>query len=75
MFLTGTLSQDKIVPQASFHKHFCQDDHNGISDWSITLIDQADDLPGVRSKESFWQHKLDTFIPNGLNEKEVQLSI
>ena len=22
-------------------------------------------------KESFWQHKLQTFVPNGLNEREV----
>ena len=43
-----------------------------MEDWSIKLIDQAEDLPGVRLKESFWQHKLDTFVPNGLNERYVQ---
>ena len=43
-----------------------------MEDWSIKLIDQAEDLPGVRLKESFWQHKLNTFVPNGLNERYVQ---
>ena len=67
----GTLDKGSIVQQASFHKHFCQENHNGISDWSIKLIDQADDERSLRIKESFWQHKLNTFVPNGLNEREV----
>ena len=33
--------------QASFHKHFCKDGHNGTSDWSVKLIDQADDLTSL----------------------------
>ena len=71
MFLKGTLGDQKLVEQASFHSHFCQEGHNGIADWSIKLIDQADDETTVRKKESFWQHKLNTFVPNGLNEREV----
>ena len=27
----------------------------------------------VRRRESYWQHELDTFQPNGLNEREVPL--
>ena len=37
------------VPQASFHEHFCQSDHNG----SFTLIDKASDLHSLRKKECF----------------------
>ena len=72
MFSEGRLGEGVIVQQAHFHQHFCQEGHHGIEDWSVKLIDQADDLPGVRLKESFWQHKLNTFIPNGLNERYVQ---
>ena len=70
-FLTGTLPNGQIIQQAHFYDHFCQTGHNGISDWSLKLIDQAEDEPSLRRKESFWQHKLDTFAPNGLNEREV----
>ena len=72
-FYNKTLDKGTIIQQASFHKHFCQEDHNGVSDWSVRLIDQADDERSLRVKESFWQHKLNTFVPNGLNEKEVYI--
>ena len=61
----------KGIQQHKFHKHYCQEDHSGINDWNITLIDQVKgDLIKLREKESFWQHRLDT-LSNGLNDKEV----
>lgn len=66
-------SLGKPVIQLSFHSHFEQPDHNGMEDWSFTLIDHAESLSRLRRKESFWQHKLDSFQPNGLNEREVTL--
>ena len=61
----------KNVTQASFHAHFAQPDHHGMSDWQVILIDQAVDRESVRRKESFWQYKLNTFNPEGLNERDV----
>ena len=61
------------VKEASFHTHFEDDKHHGISDWEITLIDQTDSVDDLRSRESFWQYELDTFQPNGLNERDVAL--
>ena len=61
------------VKQASFHAHFEDDKHHGISDWEITLIDQTDSVNDLRTKESFWQHELDTLQPYGLNERDVAL--
>ena len=49
------------VKQASFHAHFKDDKHHGISDWEITLIDQTDSV----------DYELDTFQPNGLNEHDA----
>ena len=72
-FLAGTLEKGRIIQQASFHDHFCQAGHNGISDWSLKIIDQAADEPSLRRKEAFWQNKLNTFVPNGLNEREVSI--
>ena len=61
----------EAVPQMLFHNHFSQLDHNGMNDWSFTLIDQASNVEHLRKKESFWQYKLDTFHPKGLNERNV----
>jgi len=61
------------IIQESFHAHFNQEGHRGIDDWQFILIDQADSLFSVRRKESFWQHRLNTFAPAGLNEREVSV--
>ena len=37
----------------------------------VRLIDQTGNVEELRKKESFSQHELDTFQPNGLNEHEV----
>ena len=59
------------VFQRSFHEHFAQEDHNGDQDWEFILIDQCETLKELRRKEAFWQYKLDTFIPKGLNDRDV----
>lgn len=45
-----------------------------MSDWGITLINEADSAEDLRNRKPFRQYKLDTFQPNGLNEHEVTLS-
>ena len=60
--------------RGKFLNHFCQAGHNGISDWSLKIIDQAEDEASLRRRESFWQNKLNTFVPNGLNDREVPKS-
>ena len=44
-----------------------------MSDWESTLIDQTESVGNLRRRESFWQYELDTFQPNGLNERDVAL--
>ena len=39
------------------------------------LIDQCDGIRSLRKRETFWQARLKTFLPNGLNEKEVALEV
>ena len=46
------------IPQMYFHAHFAQEGHNGIADWSFTLIDQGCNLNSVRRKETYWQNVL-----------------
>ena len=68
-------SSGNQVPQASFHAHFAQEGHQGMADWNILLIDQVDCLENLRRREFFWQNTLGTFIPNGLNERDVTLDV
>ena len=37
----------------------------------ITSIEQVDDEKVLRQRELFWAHKLDTFYPNGLNQRDL----
>ena len=61
----------KITPQLYFHKHFNQEGHDGMNDWSFTLIDKGGDLVSVRKRGSFWQYRLNTFAPHGVNSRTV----
>ena len=42
-----------------FHERYCSEGHQGIEKWSVTLIDQVEDLDSL------------TKWPNGLNVREV----
>ena len=44
-----------------------------MSVWEISLINQTDHVDDLRRRESFWLYELDTFEPNGLNERDVAL--
>ena len=61
----------KKYAQEKFHQHFCTEGHQGIPDWEITLIDTAFSEKSLRSKELFWQYKIKSFHPDGLNEYEA----
>ena len=56
------------VYQEQFHRHFNSEGHSGMQDWKITIIDRAENVLELRRTESYWQHRLDTFILDGLNE-------
>ena len=65
--------QGNTVKQSPFHAHFEGDKHHGMSVWEISLINQTDNVDDLRRRESFWLYELDTFEPNGLNERDVAL--
>ena len=61
------------VPQKRFHSHHIQDCHRGIDGWEVTLFDECETNKQLKVRETFWQHKLKTFYPLGLNENEEYL--
>ena len=63
----------KMLNRSHLTLIFAEVNHNGEDDWELRLIDQTDNVEDLRKRESFWQHELDTFQPNGLNEQEVAL--
>ena len=64
---------NRKTPQKRFHDHYCLDDHLGIDDWDFTLFEQCETHKQLKERETFWQHRLKTFYPLGLNEKEEYL--
>ena len=63
--------KDKTVPQQELQEHFDLPGHSGFANFEYTLIDQGNSLEDVRKRERFWQYKLNTFLPHGLNDREV----
>ena len=56
------------LKQKLFHEHYCSE---AIENWSVTLIDQVEDLDSLRKKELHWINRLNTWAPNDLNVREV----
>ena len=43
------------------------------ADWEVTLFEKCETHKQLKKRETFWHHKLKTFYPLGLNEKEEYL--
>ena len=64
---------NRKIPQKRFHHHYCLDGHLGIDDWGFTLFEECETHKQLKERENFCQHRLKTFYPLGLNEKEEYL--
>ena len=52
--------------QKRFYEHYLQNDKNGICDWEMTITDHAE-----IQNELCWYRKLKTYVPFGLNERDL----
>ena len=58
------------VTQAELYQHFTEANHNGfLEDVSFQIIDTV--FGDSRLREGFWQFKLHSFVPEGLNVRSV----
>ena len=71
----NSLDKGKPVPQASFFSHFFENGRNGNFWVGIKIIDGADDVFSLRRRELFWQYRLETFAPKGLNERAADVEL
>ena len=46
-----------------------------IIDWKSTIADRAKNVLELRRRDNYWEHKLDTFVSNGLNERFVGIPV
>ena len=63
---------NRKIDQKRFHDHYCLDGHLGNDDWDFTLFKQLRHKQ-LKERKTFRQHRLKTFYPLGLNEKEEYL--
>ena len=52
---------------------YCLDGHSRFDDWNFVIFEQCETLEHLKEREPFWQHRLKTFYPVGLNEKQEYL--
>ena len=65
--LTGVLQG---YPQAAISRHFARENHRGfLEDARVAILYKL--YGNGRQRESFWQYKLDTFVPRGLTIRKV----
>ena len=50
---------------------YLQNEHNGVSDWEITIKDHTQTKKSLKQKEFYWCRKLKTYAPFGLDERDV----
>ena len=61
------------VPQKGFHAHHWLDGHSRIDDSNFVIFEQCETHEHLKEREIFWENRLKTFYPIGLNEKEEYL--
>ena len=71
----GSLDKGKLIPQANCFSHFFEGNHNGKFEVRVKMIDGADNVFSLRRKELFWQYRLGTFLPKGLNERAADVEL
>ena len=59
------------LKQTLFHERYCSNGHEGMADWCVTLIDQAEDKKELKKKELYWINKLNTWTPVVCNVRVV----
>ena len=52
------------------YAHFFSESYDGLADLSVNIIDRTD-MHNPTDREAFWIYKLNSFVPKGLNQRDV----
>ena len=58
----------------SIYKHFYSDEHHGLRDIEVHLIDKVNEKDNLLAKEGKWAYRLRSIGPEGLNESDFFFS-
>ena len=58
----------------TIYKHFHSDEHHGLRDIEIHLIDKVNEKDNLLAKEGQWAYRLRSVRPEGLNESDFFFS-
>ena len=58
----------------TIYKHFHSDEHQGLRDIEIHLIDKVNEKDNLLAKEGQWAYRLRSVRPEGLNESDFFFS-
>ena len=61
------------VPQESFREYFNKEGHCGMNGCNSLLLIKLKTWKDSGEKRRFGNYRLDSFVPNGLNERDVTL--
>ena len=64
---------NRKVPLKLFHTQYRLDGHSGTEVWDFLIFEQCKIHAELNERKIFQQHRLKTFYPIGLNEKEEYL--
>ena len=71
----ANITKAPLTRVSLFHMHFFENGHNGKFTVGIRIIDGAEDVYSLRRKELYWQYRLETFSPKGLNERAADVEL
>ena len=58
----------------TIYKHFHSDEHHGLRDIEVHLIDKVNEKDNLLAKEGQWAYRLRSVRPEGLNESDLFFS-
>ena len=60
--------------EVTIYKHFHSDEHQGLRDIEVHLIDKVNEKDNLLAKEGQWAYRLFSVRPEGLNESDYFFS-
>lgn len=64
MFCNHYGKGQRYIPGEHLYAHFFSEGHEGLADLDVNILNPT-------NRETFWTFELDTFVPKGLNLRDL----